>query len=478
LTVARPSKVEITKFDRAVASVFPKYGVSRIHAKSAISDMQRHFEAASPGARTSMWPRDYRDADLTLRAASRELRNHSRDLLRNNGFAKRGGQVIAGGVVGTGIFPKSDNAVAMDLWRKWARTTECESDGRMHFNAMLYQGVSSGLYGDGEYFLRRRWRRASDGLTVPMQIQVLEADYLNTAMNELAGKTKAGGPIIQGIEFDKLGRRAAYWMWPQHPGSGRGVDPPTRIDASEIIHVYEPTRPGQTRGVSWLAAAILDLKDLDEFEDAELVRQKIAACFAAFVSDTDGYATMIGETPNDANDDSIEQIEPGSIKYLEGGKQIMFANPPSVTDAALAQRTLRRVAVGLGVTYEDFTGDYSMVNYSSARMARIAMQANFNHWQSDLVIPIACQGVWDWMCEAAQYAGMLPEDQPLPSVSWIAPSLPMLEPDKEALGNMRRVRGLMASPSQISREQGRDFDELVTEMKQGPREARRRRHHH
>jgi capsid protein len=27
-----------------------------------------------------------------------------------------------------------------------------------------------------------------------------------------------GGRVVQGVEFDVLGRRAAYWMYPSHPG--------------------------------------------------------------------------------------------------------------------------------------------------------------------------------------------------------------------------------------------------------------------
>lgn len=459
------TKPMLTAFDRAALSMFPTWGVNRLKARLVAEQLEkRHYDAASYGPRTQNWPRVYTDADATLRAASRELRTHARDLLRNNGHAQRGQRVVAGSVVGSGIIPKpaganeAANKVAADLWKAWARKPICESDSRLSFDAMLYQMMSA-FYSDGDVFLRRRPRRLSDGLPVPLQIQVLEADFLNTGHTQLANDQR--GPIIQGIEFDLRGRRTAYWMWKEHPGSGRNVGEETRVPASEIIHLYEPGRPGQTRGVSLLGAAIVDMKDLGEFETAELMRQKVAACFAAFVTDTDGLGAQIGQ--KDATNDMIDGLSPGMVNYLPIGKQVTFGNPPSVSDSSLADRTLRRVASGIGITYEDFTGDYSKVNYSSARMARISMQANVEHWQNHLIVPLVCAGVWDWMCEAAQSAGLLSEEEPTPGADWICPAMPLLEPDKEALGAQRQVRNGMKTPSQLVREQGRDWDEFVAE---------------
>ncbi len=218
---------------------------------------------------------------------------------------------------------------------------------------------------DGEVLIRRRYRRTADGLTLPVQLQVLEADYLDS------NKTLdlPGGVIVNGVEFDLLGRRVAYWLFEEHPGSGVtfGNNTSKRVVAKDIIHVFKPGRPDQARGISWFTTVVLTLKDLDQYEDAELMRQKIAACFAAFVSDASGAGTAIGT--EDPDDSTIETLEPGMIHQLPAGKTVTFGNPPSVTSDALPIRNLRKIAAGLGISYEALTGDYSMVNYSSARMA-------------------------------------------------------------------------------------------------------------
>ncbi len=454
-------KLKVSAWDRALLSVAPKFALERIRARAAVDLLARHYEAAQPGRRTAHWIRDASDADFTLRTAARELRLNARDLLRNNGWARRGQQVIANNAVGLGIRPKAIspdaglNLRAMELWKAWAGTPECESDNRLTFYGIQHQAMRS-LVSDGEVMIRRRFRRAKDNLTIPLQLQVLEADYLDTGRNTL--DSLAGGPIIQGIEFDKLGSRAAYWLYSQHPGSGRNMKPSSRISADEIVHLYDLNRPGQSRGVSWLASAIVNLKDLDEYDDAELMKQKVSALFAAFITDTDGVG--VPQLGDQELADKVETLEPGTIIPLQPGQVVTPVNPPTLTADSLAARTLRRVAAGMGITFEDLSGDYSQVNFSSARMARISHWGNVHQWQQNLLIPILCRPIWNWAMEAAVLAGEIPA---APSSEWTCTPMPLLEPDKEALGIVRMIRGGLLTLSEAIREQGNDPDEHLAE---------------
>src|SRR5690606_19294336 len=138
------------------------------------------------------------------------------------------------------------------------------------------------------------------------------------------------------------GRRVAYWLYSHHPGAARTAKASfesRRVPAERVLHVYRLDRPGQVRGVPWLASAIARLKDLDDFEDAELMQQKVAACSGAFVTDVDGNSTPIGKQV--PNDDKLEKIEPGHIAYLPPGREIKFAQPPSVQDRSFSERALR-----------------------------------------------------------------------------------------------------------------------------------------
>ena len=413
--------------------------------------MTRNYDAASPSRRTNNWRKHRGDVNSITAVAGLELRTQARDLIRNNSWAKRGQRTIANNVVGWGVVPKSNSGdpsvdtAAMRLWKTWADTTECDIDGRRTFYG-LQQQIMKSVASDGEVLIRRRRMPAADLLAVPLQLQVLEADYLDTAKDEEISR----GKIVQGVEFDSRGRRAAYWLFPAHPGSG-GDQKSVRIVADDIVHIFDAERPGQARGVSWFASAIVNLRDFDEFEDAELMRQKIAACFAVFVEDADGAGTALGDT--DSSDETIESLEPGQIQQLKPGQKVSFATPPGTTSDSFAGRQLRRVAAGLGVTYEDLTGDYSQVNFSSARLARISHQGNVKDWQYNLLIPQFCTPAWRWFAAAAVLDKKLPIE---PGVEWTVPPLPMIEPDKEGLAIARLIRTGAMTFSGMVREQGGD----------------------
>lgn len=450
-------------FDRALLSVAPQWALRRIRARGAAEMIGRHFEAAAPGRRTSGWARNGTDVDLTNSGALIELRLHARDLLRNNAYARRARSTIANNAVSWGIVPRPAgadavvNTKALQLWKNWAESTECESEGRHTFAGIQHLAMKS-IVSDGEILIRRRYRLPKDALTLPIQLQVLEADFLDTAKR--FETSQSGGPIINGVEYDPIGRRSAYWLFEKHPGSGRNASASRRISADDVIHVAYTERPAQTRGVSWLAAAIVNLKDLDDYDDAELMKQKIAACFSAFITDTDGQGALVAEKSD--SDPLLETMQPGMVEQLPPGKSITFANPPNMTSDMLPTRTLRRVAAALGITYEDISGDYSQVNFSSARMARLSHWAHVYDWQWNMLIPLLCRPVWDWAMEAAVIAGELPEAPG--GVDWTTPPIPMIEPDKEGLAIQRLIRNGQKTLSESIREQGYNPDQHFAEM--------------
>jgi lambda family phage portal protein len=443
---------EMNPLDRVILYFAPQWALARARARLAAAHLTRHYEAASGGWRTASWPRSGADANVAALGAIDKLRAHARDLVRNNGWARRGLRVIRNNTVGWGIMPSPLGAPPGlgEVWKAWCQ--ECDADERLDFHGL--QGlVMRSIVQDGEVLIRRRRRRARDGYSIPLQLQVLEADFLDTARTGFEGAS--GGPTIQGVEFDKLGKRSAYWLFENHPGSSLFSSASKRVPASEIIHVFLSERPGQVRGVSWFAPAIITLKDFDEFEDAELMRQKIAACFTAFVQDPQGEGKLLEE---ESDEEGIGTLEPGRIEVLPPGKTVEFGVPPLTTDNAFSARKLRRIAAALGVTYEDLTGDYSNVNFSSARLARLAHWSEVRTWQWDMLIPQFCTSVWSWAMEAAQLAGHLGTDAAarLPTAEWTPPPMPMHEPDREGLALMRLVRAGAMTHDQMVREQGYD----------------------
>jgi hypothetical protein len=177
---------------------------------------------------------------------------------------------------------------------------------------------------------------------------------------------------VQGVEFDVLGKRSAYWLFREHPGAATsygGVS--ARIPASEILHIYLPGRPGQVRAISWFAPVLLRFKDFDEFEDATLMKQKVAACLAVLVTDVDGANTALGTTTTD--DPMVDTLSPGMIANIPPGRSVDVVAPPQSADyPTYASTVLRAIATGIGVSYEDLTGDYTNLPLGAGRRLALA----------------------------------------------------------------------------------------------------------
>ncbi|GHU14653.1 hypothetical protein FACS189449_11650 [Alphaproteobacteria bacterium] len=101
------------------------------------------------------------------------------------------------------------------------------------------------------------------------------------------------------------------------------------------------------------------MHDLDQYEDAELVRKKTAAMFAGFVTRLDPEDNVFGDQRDVGSD--FCGLEPGTMQFLEPGEDVKFSSPADVggTYEVFIKQQLRAISVGLGITYEQLTGDLS-----------------------------------------------------------------------------------------------------------------------
>lgn len=350
---------------------------------------KRRYEGAAKSKRMRNWFTSNANANTEIAQGLTTLRDRSRYLVRNNPFAARAVQAISTNVVGKGIHtqfrgPNQNeitNPAEID-WKAWTQNKSAfDFDGRYDifgFQRMIMRAVSE----SGEIIIRKRYSKKSG-----LQYQILESDFLDHTKS--VAQLDNGNTVIQGIEFDKQGKKVAYWLFEHHPGGydevfRKGALVSNRVDAEDIVHPFRQDRPGQARGVPWASPVMVRIKDLDDYEDAQLIRQKIAACFTAFVED---IGPDLGDDVESYDEDLSEKLEPGQIEFLPTGKTVKFANPPELQNYdQFTKNVLRSIAAGFGLSYEVLTGDLSMVNFSSARMGWIEFQRNIEVWRKEIVI--------------------------------------------------------------------------------------------
>ena len=433
-------------------------------------DRRRAFEAAAAGRR---W--DGLKADGNLNAATfaggAVLRKRAAHFVLNNPWiAQAVGSKVAN-LIGTGIKPQSqhpDLQVREGINALWARWTgDADAAGLTSFGGLQAQ-IARAMILDGEGFARFRIRRPEDGLSVPLQLQMLAAEQVDQSLHRnLDGDRR----IRAGIEFDALGRRVAFHTFSQHPGDPLPVTlRPQRIPASEIMHVFPPLAAGQVRGVSGLAPVLLRLHELDQYEDATAVAQKVRALFAGFITDAAGDGAGFGA---DAGKEIIEHgLEPGTLRVLPPGTDITFSEPATGGDsyADFVKVQLRAIAAGLGVTYEQLTGDMTGVNFSSARVALIEFRRRIEALQEQVIVHQFCKPTWERFVRIAVLSGALPapgfERDPRPwlAVKWMPPGWDWVDPLKDIKADALAVANHFKSRSEVIAARGWDPEMIDAEI--------------
>ncbi|MBF0463226.1 MAG: phage portal protein [Magnetococcales bacterium] len=449
--------------DGLVSLFAPETAIRRARARYALRALRRGYDGAKTGRLTSGWTTAGTDANAEIAMAYVRLRDRARDLVRNNPYAAKAVMTHASSMIGAGIRPRPKAATqelddqVTDLWD--AFTENCDADGRTTFYG-IQTLMARSMVESGECLLQMVNRPSSFGLRVPLQLRVLECDHLDsTCDRELPG----GGFVQQGIEFDAFGTRVAYQIFPRHPGSTRpGMNLKSiRVPASDVLHLYDRLRPGQNRGVTWFAPALLRMRDMDDYDVSELVRKKMEACFVGFVTNAEPPPDTGGDDEEQGK--KIEDLVPGMLEYLPPGRDVRFAQPaPTSGYAEYAQLHNHAVAAGLGLTYELLTGDLSRVNYSSIRAGLIEFRRRVDATQRHVLIPQLCQPIWNRFLATVQAAGLF-GNIPI-RLQWTPPRFEAVDPQKDIMAEILSVRaGLMSPQTAISR-QGYDPDVVMAEF--------------
>ncbi|MET3431441.1 lambda family phage portal protein [Herbaspirillum seropedicae] len=447
--------------DRLIGYVAPGTALRRMHARD-LMNVRRGFDGAKRGARGAGWNTSGGTINAELAGSLSILRNRSRDLVRNNPYMKRAVNVLCSNIVGIGIVPKFTDPTVAKEYKKWARG-ECDANNLLNFGGLQVQLVRS-IWESGEVLIRFRTRRPQDGLRVPLQLQVLEGDYLDSS------KTLQfeGGFCIAGVQFNLLGQRTGYWLFDQHPGEVANLAKSMTskfVPASEVIHFFNGMgRPGQVRGFPELAINIWKARDTNLYQEAELLRKKLEACFSVFVVSPDSQFRAGVAGGLDEKGRRTESLSPGMIQYIQPGEDIKFAAPAATDGYEAAMRVdLRAMAAGADVTYEQMTGDYSQVNFTSGRMGKIEFRGFVEQFQFLALVPMVLDRVAARWAAVAFLAGVIKSASATPE-EWSAPRVPLLDPLRESQGYKVLVENRIISRAEAQRELGYDPEQMDAEI--------------
>lgn len=373
------------RFSRNVSTETKQKNVSKRHPNHR--DHLRFAASKQNDQAMTMFEGGARSVDEKLRGELSNLRKASRKAGEDNGYVKRYYGMVQTHVVGengfkfqsriklpNGKLDKLANATVEAGWKEWCKLGVCEVSGQMSFTA-VQELIAKTVAQDGDIIIRHIY---DDSNRFGYSVQLLESDYLDETLNTTL---KNGNRIVMGVEKNGYGRPVAYHLLTNHPGdstwsyNGRKY---IRVPADEITLPFPMWRPGQTRGVPWAHAALLDFHHVNEYRGTEQVRARAAAeNMVVYERDTD---QEVGEEFEDAEGEILDELEGVRSTVVPDGYKMRETNfnGPATNLPEFQKANVRAGSAGLDVSYNTLGNDAESVSFATLRQMVLDDR---DHWK-------------------------------------------------------------------------------------------------
>jgi lambda family phage portal protein len=457
------------------------------------------YNAARMGRRTMHIGTSDRGISSLAIADGPMLTRRTRKTVMDNPLAANGVNSFISEVIGTGIRPHSRHKDAttreliereFSLWVPQASAARrLGPDGKpdsMYSFWVQQQLVARNVIEAGEAFARFRFRYAKDlsdsGLRVPLQIDLIEPEQLAFWRNS-ADMASPENVVRASIEFNSIRERVAYHFYKEHPGDATIWDDSwqvARVPAGEVLHIMEFLRGNQIRGITALAPILIQLADLDGYDDAERLRQKLGAyMFGWRKTLTPDDPQIPGITGTVGNDQAPEgaayaEAQPGTLTMLDtaAGEEFGFYQHPGVGGTYEAYMRVQRqtIATILRVTYDMLTGDNSSTTFMNARVRLLTLRRMWEQFQKSVVEHQFCRPVWRAWLDAAALAGRInasdyrknPEEYL--NVEWSGQPWDWVDPVKDITAVRMEMEACLTSREAEVAKRGRRVEEVDSEI--------------
>lgn len=446
---------------------------------------QRNAWSASATDRLfSNWSTVSQPINQQLEGELRSLRARSRELAKNEPYLRRFFQLCRSNIVGPkGFVLRSEvmrtngnqDELAQDAieagWKAWGKRGVCCALDRFSLIEMENL-ICDQLFRDGELILIQHTGPNENKFGISFRF--VDPELMDVNHKE---KLKSGHQVRMGIETNRIGKVAAYHFHSTdsthdhfYQIGGRGY---IRIPAEFVIHRFVTEYVDQLRGYPHGAAAMLRMRMLNGYEEAELVAARNAASTMGFIERGEDGGGFEGE--EDYDDEPMIEAEPGAFHYLENGSKLHDWKPDHPTTAykEYVKGVLRGISSGLGVNYNTLANDLEGVNYSSLRGGVLEDREMWKAHQNWFIDQVMCDVFERWLRSALLMGALtLPRGLPLKSSnieryrahSFQGRRWAWVDPQKDMKANETAIQLGLRSRSSIIREMGDDPDQVWREI--------------
>lgn len=446
------------------------------------------------------------------------------DLVQNDGYAYGAVSIHRDSVVGSQFkLNAKPNAKVLGTDEGWAdefqevvearfnmvsESPECWFDARRSntFTGLIRLAIG-GFIMTGEVFASCEWINPLTGTTMQRRPHGTAIQMISPVRLSNPNYETNTDRLKNGVKLDKYGAPVGYYVRSTFPGDYTELDQlrwqyqPARFDwgRRRMIHIIESLRPGQTRGISEMVAALKQMKMTRHFQDVTLQNAIVNATYAAAIeselpSDVIYSQMGLNDTGNSGMRGMLQGFMQSLTEYISGAKNIEIdgvkiphlfpgtklkmqpMGTPGGVGTDYEESLLRNIAASIGLSYEQFSRDYTKTNYSSAR-ASMAETWKYMESRKKLVADNFASQIYTLWLEEQINNG----DVPLPrgftwrdfydpmkrdaicNAEWIGASRGQIDEKKETEAAILRIKnGLSTYEAEIAR-LGGDFREVFAQ---------------
>jgi len=346
--------------DRAWAYLAPVAGLQRFAARERLKMFG--YDAANPGSYRG------KSGGLGKNASSENARMNrdriaimwdARDVVRNfgllRGIVARIVQYVADRVQYVSQTGDEEiDTIYQDYFHNWCESADLT--GRHRLRDLVWMMVWAVITdGDHGWNMVESWAQGETKL----RLQAVEADRIGNPHEPV----NANNPdYISGITIDPAtGAPLNYRIFKRDRVNNK-YDFDAEVPAGQFIHVFDPNRVDQYRGVSALASAIAPARDLYEIYLFEKQAAKWQVGHSGIIHTSDptrgdgGASAWNGSKPTNGSSGAAAMIEmqAGKVLRIGQGEEVKFApgtNRPSGAFMALVEVMVREISTALNMPY-------------------------------------------------------------------------------------------------------------------------------
>ena len=447
--------------------------------------------------------------------------SRTRDLVRNDGWASGAVTRILDNAIGGNLRPifkpdyralaqYSGNRAFDDVWadefgkaldanwRAWAHDPAryCDASRNLTMSQIMRVAFRHKLI-DGDALAMGMWlpKRVAPGRArYATAIQLIDPDRLSNPQLVFDKLHMRGG-----VEVDEYGAAVAYYIRRAHAGDWFSAAQavtwdriPRETDWGRpiIVHDFEHDRASQHRGGAGIFTPILQrMKMLAKYDGTELDAAIINAIFAAFIEspyDPSLVEDALGDSENlnkyqqyrtEFHDERRMKLGDSRIPIMFPGEKIntVTAERPTSNFGEFEAAILRNGASATGLSAQQFSQNWSDVNYSSARGALLEAWKTLHRRRTEFASGF-CQPIASMWAEEAMEVDDLPLPKGAPAfvecrqayarAKWLGPGRGWIDPTKEKEGAiLGMVGGLSTLEHEVAENSGEDWEEVLDQRK-------------